>query len=93
MSLTDLLFGQMLDPFRIGLLIALFATMLRTQATTGTLIPLMVGIVFVAVIIPVTFQTALPATLWQVIAVGVLANALIVLIIRAVWALYLRIKQ
>ncbi len=93
MSLTDLLFSQLLDPFRIGLLVALFATMLRTEAATGTFIPLLAGIVFVAIIIPVTLQTDLPAPLWHVIAVGILADTIIVVIIRAVWTLYLRTRR
>ena len=51
MTLTDLFLAQLADPFRIGLLIALIATTQRTVAATGKVIPLLAGIVFVAVLI------------------------------------------
>ena len=40
MTLPDLLLSQLADPFRIGLLIALFVTMLRTRAASGVWVPL-----------------------------------------------------
>jgi len=92
MTLTDLLFSQLSDPFRIALLIALFVTMLRTQAATGTLLPLAAGVVFVAVMLPTTLQTALAAPLMQVIGVGLVANAILLAIIFAAFSLYQRFK-
>jgi hypothetical protein len=92
MPLPDLLLAQLSDPFRIGLLIALFITMLRTQNASGTWIPLGVGAVFVAVIIPATAQSALLAPMWQLIAVGVAANIVLLAIILAAWTLFQRLK-
>ena len=92
MTLTDVLLSQLSDPFRIALLIALFVTMLRTQATTGTLLPLAAGVVFVAVMLPTTLQTALAAPLMQVIGVGLVANAILLAIIFAAFSLYQRFK-
>lgn len=54
MSFTALVEAALLDPFRIGLLIALFATMWRTRAATGVLLPLALGAVFVALMLPMT---------------------------------------
>ncbi len=76
MPITDLLESQLTDVFRIGLIIALVATTARTQATTGTMLPLLAGVIFVAVIIP----SAMPTTesLARNIGVGILANAILV---------------
>lgn len=92
MSLTDLLFSQLADPFRIGLIIALFITMLRTEAASGRAIPLAAGAVFVAVIIPVTLQTTQVLPMWQVVAVGVVANAILIAVVLAAWEIYKRFK-
>ena len=93
MTLSDLFLSQLSDPFRIGLLIALFITMLRTRAASGTWVPLAAGVVFVAVILPTTMQTALAAPLSQVIGVGVAANVVIVALIMAVWEIYQRVRR
>ena len=92
MSLSDLLLTQLSDLFRIGLLIALFVTMLRTRAASGTLIPLAIGAVFVAVLLPLTAQAALAAPLATVIGVGIVANVIWLAIILAIWTLYQRLK-
>lgn len=52
MALVDLFLAQIADPFRIGITVALMLTMLRTRANTGTILPLAVGVVFIAVLIP-----------------------------------------
>ncbi|MDZ4310285.1 MAG: hypothetical protein U1A24_06990 [Cypionkella sp.] len=93
MTLPDLFLSQLSDPFRIGLLIALFITMLRTRAASGTWVPLAAGVVFVAVILPTTVQTALAAPLAQVIGVGVVVNVVIVALIMAVWEIYQRARR
>ena len=41
MPFLDLLQAQLTDVFRIGLILALVFTMLRTQAVTGTILPLL----------------------------------------------------
>ena len=89
--MTDLFFAQLIDPFRIGLLIALFATMLRTQAATGTFVPLAAGVTFVAVIIPVTMQAA-QGPLWQTVAIGIVANVIILAVVMGVWTLIRRLR-
>ena len=92
MSLSDLLLTQLSDLFRIGLLIALFVTMLRTRAASGTLTPRAIGAVFVAVLLPLTAQASLAAPLATVIGVGIIANVIWLAIILAIWTLYQRLK-
>ena len=89
--MTDLLLTQLTDPFRIGLLVALFATMLRTRAATGTAIPLAAGVVFVAIIIPVTMSAA-QGPLWQMVAIGIVANAIILAVVMGLWTLIRRLR-
>jgi hypothetical protein len=54
MDTTTLLMSQLTDIFRIGLLAGLILTMERTRAQTGVVLPIVAGIVFIAVIIPAT---------------------------------------
>ena len=44
--MIDLVFSQLSDVFRIGLIIALVVTMLRTSTVTGRVLPLVAGVVF-----------------------------------------------
>lgn len=93
-ALTDLLVTQLSDPFRIGLIIALFATMLRTRANTGLWAPLALGAVFVAVVIPVTGVSSSLAgvPLMQAVAVGLVANAILLAVVLAGWTLWQRLR-
>ena len=93
MDLSNLILSQLSDPFRIGLLMTLVITMQRTQGTTGVWVPLAAGVLFVAVIIPSTMLTALAQPLWQVVAVGMVSNAIILAVILGVWAVYQRFRR
>ena len=77
MTLTDILQSQLLDPLRIGLLVALVVTMRRTRAESGVWIPLAAGVVFVAEMLPATIQSSLPLPLWQMAAIGLVANLIL----------------
>ena len=86
MNFVDIILSQLVDPFRIGLLIALMFTTARNVAATGTVVPLLAGIVFVAVMLPLILQTGSDAGLRM--AIGLVSNALIVAVllgIKAVW--------
>jgi hypothetical protein len=83
--MIDLLQSQLTDVFRIGLIAALIATTIRTQAITGLIIPLLAGIVFVAVIIPTTMQTGSDIPLLHRIGTGLLANLIILAIGWGIW--------
>lgn len=89
--MLDLINTQLTDPFRIVLLIALFSTMLRTRAATGTYLPLIAGAVFVAVILPLTLSNG--GDLITAVLAGIVANVTILAIILAVWTIYQKAKN
>ena len=93
MDLLNLILSQLADPFRIGLLVALVFTMLRTQGTTGVFVPLAAGVLFVAVIIPSTTLTTLVQPLWQIVAVGVVSNVIILAAILGLWSVYQKFRR
>lgn len=93
MTLTDLLTAQLTDLFRIGLIIALVFTTTRNAAVTGKVIPLLAGVIFVAVIIPATMQTSSPDPLWRLAAVGIAANLIILAIVLAAMAALARLRR
>jgi hypothetical protein len=54
MTFGEILVAQLTDPFRLALIVGLVLTMLRTEAVTGRWVPLALGLLFVAFIIPAT---------------------------------------
>jgi len=90
MNVADLLLSQLLDPFRIGLLLALIFTARNTAATMGMAVPVALGVVFVAVLIPLTTQSDAPKA--AAIGVGLIANAVLVGIMLAAWAAWRRLS-
>jgi Ca2+/Na+ antiporter len=91
--MLEILVTQLTDPFRIGLIFFMFLTALRTRDTVGLAIPLVLGVVFVAVLLPMTTgaNTALvrEAPLWA-IGFGVVSNAIILGTIVAGWAIWIK---
>ena len=85
----ELLISQLTDVFRIGLIVALVVTMHRTSAVTGRLIPLVAGVVFVAVILPTTMPGA-STNLTEAVTVGILSN---LIILAFVWIVTAAIKR
>ncbi len=90
--MTDLVLAQLTDPFRIGLLIALVVTMLRTAAVTGRVLPLALGLLFVAVILPTTMPTG-TAGVGDAILAGLISNLIIVGPVLAIAALVVRLRR
>ena len=80
--MTDLVLSQLTDLFRIGLIVALVLTMRRTAAVTGRVIPLVLGVVFVAVMLPATMPGA-SATLGNAIFAGLVSNSIILALVLA----------
>lgn len=78
-----LLLSQLLDPFRIVLLVALVLTARNTAITVGMAIPLALGIVFVAVLLPATTQTSAEVSRTAATLSGLIVNAGVVLVILA----------
>jgi hypothetical protein len=84
-TLIDFVISQLADPFRIGLLIALVVTMQRTASVTGRVIPLLAGVVFIAVMLPTTMPSA-TVGLKDAILAGLVSNVIILLpVLAAAW--------
>ena len=91
MTNSEILLSQLTDPFRLGLIVALVVTMLRTEAVTGRWVPLAAGVVFVAAILPMTTARGAEAGLAQAIALGILANLVLLALVMAIRHVVLRI--
>ncbi len=81
--MIDTVLSQLTDPFRIGLMVALVITMLRTAAVTGRWIPLALGVVFVAVIVPSTLPSQTVEFMDAVLA-GLVSNAIILVVVLVI---------
>jgi hypothetical protein len=86
MDQSTLLTAQLTDVFRIGLLAALLFTTEKTRSQTGVVLPLLAGIVFVAVVIATTMPVA-GVSQMQAIISGLFANALLAGIMWFGWSL------
>lgn len=80
--MTDLVLSQLTDLFRIGLIIALVVTMHRTAAVTGRFLPLVLGVVFVAVMIPATMPSG-SASLTDAVLAGLVSNSILLIPVLA----------
>jgi hypothetical protein len=87
----ELIQSQLMDPFRIGLIVALVITMYRTREATGTLLPLALGVVFVAVILPTT-QGSGSTSLTDAVLAGLVSNLIILGIVLALAVIYRRLR-
>ncbi len=92
MPLADLVVDQLSDPFRIGLIVALVWTTRRTAQQTGLWLPLLAGLLFVAVIIPSTMPQNPTEPLWRLIATGFVANIVILTGVLAIAKIVLRLR-
>jgi threonine/homoserine efflux transporter RhtA len=88
----ELVFSQLSDVFRIGLIMALVVTMLRTSSVTGRVLPLIAGVVFVAVIVPSTLSGN-SETLSQEIAAGLISNLIILVPMLVLAKLISRLRR
>jgi len=92
MGFLETVLAQLAEPFRIGLLIALVVTAANTGAATGTAIPLLLGAVFVAVLIPSTLGSA-DADRTTATLAGLVSNAVLLAVIYGLKLLYLRLSN
>lgn len=93
--MLELLISQLTDPFRIGLVLFLLVTAIRTRAATGLWTPLAVGILFIAVLIPLTTGAAAApdnAARLTAMGFGVVANALLLAVMLAGWLGWQRLR-
>jgi hypothetical protein len=87
----DLIQMQLMDPLRIGLIVGLVITMLRTRAATGTVLPLVAGVVFVAVILPLG-NPPVGVSLTQAILAGLVSNGVILAVVLALAEAFRRLR-
>jgi fucose permease len=92
MDISTLMVTQFTDIFRLGLLAGLIYTTERTRQQTGVLLPLVAGVVFVAVIIPATMPRS-DVSLWQATITGLFVNAVIVAVFWAAWQVFSKAKR
>lgn len=87
METVELLASQLIDPFRIGMIFFLLVTALRTRAATGMVVPLGLGVVFIAILLPLTTARDASGTgdIAMAVAAGIAANALILSVCLAAW--------
>jgi hypothetical protein len=94
--MLETLVSQLTDPFRIGLILFLFLTALRTRAAMGLAGPLALGIVFVAILLPLTTGaetlTNNEAKL-TAMACGIVSNAIILGCFVSAWAVWTKVRQ
>ena len=84
--------SQLTDFFRIGLIIALVVTMRRTAAVTGRVLPLVLGVIFVAAMLPLTMASA-SASLTNAILAGLVSNTIILAVVLGAAELIARLRR
>ena len=89
--MMDLIQSQLLDPLRAGLIIGLVITMLRTARVTGQTVPLLAGVLFVAVILPLTNPKP-PVTLTEAVLAGLVSNLVLLGIVLGLATLWRRFR-
>jgi hypothetical protein len=92
MEFVNILVSQLADPFRIGLLVALLFTAQNTSGALNRWLPIGLGLVFVAVIIPTALASE-SAPVGAEIGVGVVANAAVLAIMLAAQAIVERVRK
>ncbi len=92
MDLLHLLQSQLLDPFRVGLIVALMFTQMRTAESTGALLPLVFGVLFVALIAPMSHGSIGFLPDLQTFLVGIVANIILLAVVYGVRAVVMRTR-
>ncbi len=90
--MIELVLSQLTDVFRIGLIVALVVTMLRTSTVTGRVLPLVAGVVFVAVILPTTMPSG-SANLGDEIIAGLITNLIILVPVLVLARLFVKLRR
>lgn len=92
MDLLPLLLSQLIDPFRVGLIVALMFTQMRTAGSTGAILPLVFGVLFVAVIAPMSHGGVGLLPDLQTFLVGIVANIILLAVVYGIRAVVMRLK-
>jgi len=92
MAWSDILLTQLIDPFRIALIVGLGWMTLRLRQNSGVLMPLLIGTLFFAVMLPTTLPISGAQRQIQM-ATGVAANAIILTVLIGIWLLLQRFRR
>lgn len=92
MGIVDIFVTQIGDLFRVVLMLAVLVTQIRTRALSGKRLPLALGTVLVAALIPVILPVA-NVGFFTAFAVGLVANALILAVLLGGWAVLRRFRH
>lgn len=90
--MLDLVQSQLMDPLRAGLILGLVFTMYRTARVTGQTVPLLAGVLFVAVILPLTNPKP-PVTLTDAVLAGLVSNLVLLGIVLGLATLWRRFRR
>ncbi|MBD0415751.1 hypothetical protein [Oryzicola mucosus] len=94
MDFIDIYLSQLADPFRIGMLVFLLITAANTaHATRHRWLPIVLGIVFVAVLIPATLDRSEDIAMVAAVGIGLLANLTVVAALLLLQAGYRRLAK
>lgn len=91
--MEDTVLSQLMDPFRIGLIFFLLLTALRTRANMGLWMPLAMGVVFIAILIPLTTAAEATVNRFEAIGLGIVSNGLILGVMLAAWSIARKIRR
>ncbi len=92
-EIVQILVEQLADPFRIGLLVALLFTAANSRGTLNRWLPIALGLVFVAVLIPTALASENGEPVGAQIGVGLFSNAVILAILLAAEAVFERLRR
>jgi hypothetical protein len=93
MDIVAILIEQLADPFRIGLLVALLFTAANSRGTLNRWLPIALGLVFVAVIIPTAMASDDGGEVTAQIGVGIISNAIILGLMLFAEAAFERLRR
>jgi hypothetical protein len=92
MDIVGIMIAQLADPFRIGLLVALLFTARNRSAALHRWLPIALGLVFVAVLIP-TAMASDDSEVSAQIGVGIVSNAIILALMLFAEAAFERFRR
>lgn len=93
MTAIELYLSQISDPFRIGLLVVMLLTAANTaRAMPNRWLPIAFGVVFVAVLIPLSLGRSDEVSGAMAIATGLVANISLVVVMLALALAFQRLR-
>jgi hypothetical protein len=89
----EIIVAQLADPFRIALLVTLLFTAANAKGALNRGLPIALGLVFVAVLIPTAMASDEAVPVREQIGVGLVSNAIIIGILLFAEAAFERIRK